>query len=205
MIDGTDEHEEGLQPAAQLALQLKIPMLLFTAIPPSDCAQGRGFLPPLPSCQEPRRRSCAWPSKKPLATCPSTSANCRNRRRGHRPGHARDPPKACWYCARNALRLDRPWHARPIAMQAFWSESMTPQILHQARASFLLAPGEGDPLLPPPRRIPSPEVAIECRWVVWGRNRTAALRPRQNPSAVHRDVRRLGWIGSVCRGWRQVA
>jgi nucleotide-binding universal stress UspA family protein len=31
------------------------------------------------------------------------------------------------------------------ATQAFWSASMTPKVLHQAHASFLLAPGEGEP------------------------------------------------------------
>jgi len=40
-IDGVDEHEEGLGPAAQLALQLKIPMLLFTAVPPADALKGQ--------------------------------------------------------------------------------------------------------------------------------------------------------------------
>jgi nucleotide-binding universal stress UspA family protein len=150
-IDGTDEHEEGLQPAAQLALQLKIPMLLFTAIPPSDALKGEDSATAslLPRATEEVLRLAEQEAARHLSV------------------HVRELQETGVAVTGRVMRADpaegvlvtaREMHSDLIvlgthalsAMQAFWSESMTPQILHQARASFLLAPGEGDPLLPPP-------------------------------------------------------
>ena len=150
-IDGTDEHEEGLQPAAQLALQLKIPMLLFTAIPPSDALKGKDSATAalLPRATEEVLRLAEQEAARHLSV------------------HVRELQETGVAVTGRVMRADpaegvlvtaREMHSDLIvlgthalsATQAFWSESVTPQILHQARASFLLATGEGDPLLPPP-------------------------------------------------------
>jgi nucleotide-binding universal stress UspA family protein len=101
-------------------------MLLFTAIPPADALQGKdsataAFLPR--ATEEVLRlaeKEAARPAEGVLAT-------------------AREMHSDLIVIGTHALS----------ATQAFWSASVTPKILHQAHASFLLAPGEGDPLLPP--------------------------------------------------------
>lgn len=150
-IDGAEEHEQGVGPAAQLALQLKIPMLLFTAIPPFDALKGKDSATAtlLPRATEEVLRLAEQEAARHLTVHVrelqemGVSASGRVMRA--------DP-------AEGALATAREMHSDLIvlgthalsATQAFWSASMTPKILHQARASFLLAPGEGDPLLPPP-------------------------------------------------------
>jgi nucleotide-binding universal stress UspA family protein len=150
-MDGADEHEEGLQPAAQLALQLKIPMLLFTAIPPADALRGEDSATAamLPRATEEVLRLAEQEAARHLTV------------------HVRELQGMGVSVSGRVMRADpaegvlataREMHSDLIvlgthalsATQAFWSASMTPQILHQARASFLLAPGEGDPLLPLP-------------------------------------------------------
>jgi nucleotide-binding universal stress UspA family protein len=150
-MDGVDEHEEGLPPAAQLALQLKIPMLLFTAIPPSDALKDKDSATAalLPRATEEVLRLAEQEAARHLAV------------------HVRELQEMGVSVSGRVMRADpaegvlataREMHSDLIvlgthalsATQAFWSASITPQILHQARASFLLAPGEGDPLLPPP-------------------------------------------------------
>ena len=147
-MDGADEHEQGLQPAAQLALQLKIPMLLFTAIPPSDALKGKDSATAalLPRATEEVLRLAEQEAARHLTV------------------HVRELQEVGVSASGRVMRVDpaegllataREMHSDLIvigthalsATQAFWSASMTPQILHQARASFLLAPGEGDPLL----------------------------------------------------------
>jgi nucleotide-binding universal stress UspA family protein len=151
-IDGDDEHEQGLQPAAQLALQLKIPMLLFTAIPPADALEGKDSATAafLPRATEEVLRLAEQEAARHLTV------------------HVRELQEMGVSVAGRVMRADpaegvlataREMHSDLIvlgthalsATQAFWSASMTPKILHQARASFLLAPGEGESLLPPPR------------------------------------------------------
>jgi nucleotide-binding universal stress UspA family protein len=148
-MDGTDEHEEGLRPAAQLALQLKIPMLLFTAIPPSDALRGKDSATAalLPRATEEVLRLAEQEAARHLTI------------------HVRELQEMGVLVSGRVMRADpaegvlvtaREMHSDLIvlgthalsATQAFWSASMTPKILHQARASFLLAPGEGDLLLP---------------------------------------------------------
>jgi nucleotide-binding universal stress UspA family protein len=150
-IDGAEEHEQGVGPAAQLALQLKIPMLLFTAIPPSGALKGKDSATAtlLPGATEEVLRLAEQEAARHLTVHVrelqemGVSASGRVMRA--------DP-------AKGALATAREMHSDLIvlgthalsATQAFWSASMTPKILHQARASFLLVPGEGDPLFPPP-------------------------------------------------------
>jgi nucleotide-binding universal stress UspA family protein len=149
-MDGADEHEQGLGPAAQLALQLKIPMLLFTAIPPSDALKGKDSATAafLPRATEEVLRLAEQEAARHLTV------------------HVRELQELGVSASGRVMRVDpaegvlataREMHSDLIvigthalsATQAFWSASVTPKILHQARASFLLAPGEGDPLLPP--------------------------------------------------------
>jgi nucleotide-binding universal stress UspA family protein len=148
-MDGADEHEQGLQPAAQLALQLKIPMLLFTAIPPADALKGKDSATAalLPRATEEVLRLAEQEAARHLTV------------------HVRELQEMGVSASGRVMRADpaagllataREMHSDLIvlgthalsATQAFWSASMTPKILHHARASFLLAPGEGDPLLP---------------------------------------------------------
>jgi nucleotide-binding universal stress UspA family protein len=150
-MDGSDEHEQGLGPAAQLALQLKIPMLLFTAIPPSDALQGKDSATAafLPRATEEVLRLAEQEAARHLTV------------------HVRELQELGISVSGRVMRADpaegvlataQEMHSDLIvigthalsATQAFWSASVTPKVLHQARASFLLAPGEGDPLLPPP-------------------------------------------------------
>ncbi|MGA7742484.1 MAG: universal stress protein [Polyangia bacterium] len=149
-MDGADEHEQGLQPAAQLALHLKIPMLLFTAVPPSGALKGKdsGSAAFLPRATEEVLRLAEQEAARHLAV------------------HVRELQEIGVFASGRVMRVDpaegllataREMHSDLIvlgthalsATQAFWSASVTPKILHQARASFLLAPSEGDPLLPP--------------------------------------------------------
>lgn len=150
-MDGSDEHEQGLGPAAQLALQLKIPMLLFTAIPPSDALQGKDSATAalLPRATEEVLRLAEQEAARHLTV------------------HVRELQEMGVSVSGRVMRVDpaegvlataQEMHSDLIvigthalsATQAFWSASVTPRILHQARASFLLAPGEGNPLLLPP-------------------------------------------------------
>jgi nucleotide-binding universal stress UspA family protein len=140
-----------LGPAAQLALQLKIPMLLFTAIPPSDALQGKDSATAafLPRATEEVLRLAEQEAARHLTV------------------HVRELQELGISVSGRVMRADpadgvlataQEMHSDLIvigthalsATQAFWSASVTPKVLHQARASFLLAPGEGDPLLPPP-------------------------------------------------------
>jgi nucleotide-binding universal stress UspA family protein len=149
-MDGSEEHEQGLVPAAQLALQLKIPMLLFTAVPPADALRGQDFATAafLPRATEEVLRLAEQEAARHLSV------------------HVRELQEMGVSVSGRVMRADpaegvlataREMHSDLIvigthalsATQAFWSASVTPKILHQARASFLLAPGEGDPLLPP--------------------------------------------------------
>jgi nucleotide-binding universal stress UspA family protein len=144
-MDGADVHEQGLGPAAQLALQLKIPMLLFTAIPPSDALKGKdsataAFLPRA--------------TQEVLRLAEQEAAR-------HLTVHVRELQEMGVSASGRVMRAEpaqgvlataQEMHSDLIvigthalsATQAFWSASMTPKVLHQARASFLLAPGEGE-------------------------------------------------------------
>ena len=144
-MDGADEHEQGLGPAAQLALQLKIPMLLFTAIPPSDALKGKDSAAAafLPRATEEVLRLAEQEAARHLTV------------------HVRELQEmgvsACGRVMRaepaeGVLATAKEMHSDLIvigthalsATQAFWSASVTPKILHQAHTSFLLAPGEGE-------------------------------------------------------------
>jgi len=155
-MDGADEHEQGLEPATQLALQLKIPMLLFTAIPPADALKGKDSATAafLPRATEEVLRLAEQEAARHLAVHVSELLELGVAVAGR---VVRADP------AEGVLATAREMHSDLIvlgthalsATQAFWSASMTPKILHQARASFLLAPGEGDPLLLPPPGSPA--------------------------------------------------
>jgi nucleotide-binding universal stress UspA family protein len=145
-MDGADQHEQGLGAAAQLALQLKIPMLLFTAIPPTDALKGKdsataAFLPRA--------------TEEVLHLAEQEAAR-------HLTVHVRELQETGVSASGRVMRVDpaegvlataREMHSDLIvlgthaqsATQAFWSASMTPKILHRAHASFLLAPAEGSP------------------------------------------------------------
>ena len=149
-MDGAEEHEQGLDPAAQLALQLKIPMLLFTAIPPSDALKGEDSATAalLPTATEEVLRLAEQEAARHL------TVHVRELREMGVSVSGRvmraDPAEGLLATAREVGSdlIVLGTHAQS-ATQAFWSASMTPKILHRARASFLLAPGEGDLLLPP--------------------------------------------------------
>ena len=144
-MDGADEHEQGLRPAAQLALQLKIPMLLFTAIPPSDALKGKDSATAalLPRATEEVLRLAEQEAARHLTV------------------HVRELQEMGVSVLGRVMRADpaegvlataREMHSDLIvigthalsATQAFWSASMTPKVLHQAHASFLLASGESE-------------------------------------------------------------
>ena len=144
-MDGADEHEQGLGPAAQLALQLKIPMLLFTAIPPSDALKGKDSASAafLPRATEEVLRLAEQEAARHLTV------------------HVRELQEMGVLASGRVMRAEpaegvlataKEMHSDLIvigthalsATQAFWSASMTPKVLHQARASFLLAPGESE-------------------------------------------------------------
>jgi len=149
-MDGADEHEQGLGPAAQLALQLKIPMLLFTAIPPADALKGKDSATAafLPRATEEVLRLAEQEATRHLTVHVRELQEMGVSASG-RVMHV-DP-------AEGVLATAREMHSDLIvlgthalsATQAFWSASITPKILHQARASFLLAHGEDDSLPPP--------------------------------------------------------
>jgi nucleotide-binding universal stress UspA family protein len=140
-MDGAEEHEQGLAPAAQLALQLKIPMLLFTAIPPSDALKGKDSATAalLPRATEEVLRLAEQEAARHLTV------------------HVRELQEMGVSVAGRVMRADpaegvlataREMHSDLIvlgthalsATQEFWSASMTPKVLHRARASFFLVP-----------------------------------------------------------------
>jgi nucleotide-binding universal stress UspA family protein len=145
-LDGVDEHEQGLGSAAQLALQFKIPMLLFTAIPPAGALKGEDSATAalLPRATEEVLRLAEQEAARHLTVHVrelqemGVSVSGRVMRA--------DPAEGVLATARemNSDLIVLGTHALS-ATQAFWSASMTPKVLHQAHASFLLAPGEGEP------------------------------------------------------------
>ena len=145
-LDGVDEHEQGLGPASQLALQLKIPMLLFTAIPLAGALTGKDSATAalLPRATEEILRLAEQEAARHLTVHVrelqemGVSVSGRVMRA--------DPAEGVLATARemNSDLIVLGTHALS-ATQAFWSASMTPKVLHQAHASFLLAPGEGEP------------------------------------------------------------
>jgi nucleotide-binding universal stress UspA family protein len=144
-LDGSNAHEQGLVPAAKLAIQLQIPMVLFTAISPGASLRGShaaatAFLPRT--------------SQEVLRIAEEEAA-------AHLEGQVRDLRAAGVDATGRVARVEP---ARGIlqtaeevkadlivlgthalsATQAFWARSVTPRILQMAHTSFLLALGRDD-------------------------------------------------------------
>jgi nucleotide-binding universal stress UspA family protein len=144
-LDGSDAHEQGLAPAANLAGHLGVPLLLFTAISAGASVRGRqgataGLLPRA--------------TEEVLRIAEDEAA-------AHLERHVRELLAAGVAASGRVARVEPAegivataaevgadlivlgTHALR-ATSAFWEGSITPHVLQKAHTSFLLAPGTGE-------------------------------------------------------------
>jgi len=110
---------------------------------------------------------------------------------------ARRSPKRAGNWPRNALPtlIVLGTHAYP-ARPGVLVQSMTPRVLHQARASFCSPRAKAIfPLLPPPGvEFPAPKSLLSADGWSGAYNRRRLFAPAKNPSAVHRRCA-ASWVG----------
>jgi len=141
-LDGSEAHEQGLEPAARLAGQLRIPMLLFTAIAPNASVRGKqgAAAALLPRATEEVLRIAEQEASAHLEdhVLLLRAAGLEAAGRVERVEPAKGIAETA--LAVNADLIVLGTHAL-TATGAFWAGSVTPRVLQTAHASFLLAPG----------------------------------------------------------------
>jgi nucleotide-binding universal stress UspA family protein len=141
-LDGSDAHEQGLAPAAQMARQLGIPLLLFTALSARASVRGTKSAAAalLPRASEEVLRIAEAEAAAHLQVhveelrASGVDAAGRVARVEPAQGIVETAAEV------NADLIVLGTHALTAA-NAFWSGSVTPRVLQSARSSFLLAPG----------------------------------------------------------------